>query len=269
MGIPVRGRAFDNHDRMGALPVAVVNEAFARTFWPGENAVGKRIKNGRRDSGAPWMTVIGVAGDVHQFGMESSPRPEFYVSYLQSGDRGFFMPRDLVVRTAGDPRSLVAMVRAEIRAIDAEVPLVDIMTGNDIVAASVAQRRFNTLLIGSFAGIALLLAMVGTYGVVSHAVARRTREIGVRVALGASAPAILRMVLIQAAKPAVCGIAFGLAGALVAGNLIATQLYGVTAFDAATFIAVTLALGGAVLLATLIPARRSLRVEPIVAMRSG
>jgi len=269
MQIALRGRDFRATDRAGGEPVAIVNEAFARRFWGTADVLGKRIKIGRPESSEPWLTIIAVADNVRQLGMETEPRPEFYISYKQSGNRGFFLPRDLVLRSTGDPYGQVAALRATVRAIDPDMPLSEIRSGEDIVAGSVAQRRFNMLLIGVFAAAALLLAALGVYGVVSHAVAARTREIGVRVALGADRGAVLRMVIRQGALMIGAGAALGLAGALAAARLVEALLYRVSPFDPATFAAVGALLVVVAAIAVLVPARRALRVDPIVALQSS
>ncbi|MGD8816624.1 MAG: ADOP family duplicated permease [Acidobacteriota bacterium] len=269
MQIPLRGRDFRATDRADSEPVAIVNQAFARRFWGTADVLGERIKIGRPQSSEPWLTIIAVADNVRQFGMETEPRPEFYISYKQSGNRGFFLPRDLVLRSTGDPYAQVVALRATVRAIDPDMPLSEIRSGEDIVAGSVAQRRFNMLLIGGFAAAALLLAALGVYGVVSHAVASRTREIGVRMALGADRGAVLRMVIRQGALMIGAGAALGLAGALAAARLVEALLYRVSPFDPATFAAVGALLVVVASIAVLVPARRALRVDPIVALQSS
>jgi putative ABC transport system permease protein len=268
MRIPLRGRDFTSADREGSAPVAIINRAFAHHYWPGEDALGKQLKHGRPDSSVPWMTVIGVVDDVRQYGMEAEPRPELYLSYLQSGSPGFFAPRDLVVRTRGEPYAQVATVRRIVRAFDADMPLSEVRSGADIVAGSVAQRRLNMLLIAGFAGAALLLAALGVYGVVSQAVARRTREIGVRIALGADGRDVLRMVLRQGTVMIGAGLLLGLAGALFGAGLLEALLYGVSPLDPATFVTVAALIAAVALLATFVPARRALRVDPVVALQS-
>jgi putative ABC transport system permease protein len=268
MGVAVRGRGLTGADRAGSEPVVVVNEALAHRYWPGGDALGKRLKLGGPTSSEPWMTVIGVAHDVRQFAMESAARPELYVSYLQSGDRGFFLPRDLVLRTAGDPRTQVPTLRAIVRGIDAGMPLSDIRTVRDIVAGSVAQRRYHMLLVLAFASAALALAAVGMYGIVAHAVERRTREIGVRVALGARGADILRAVLRQSALMIVAGTALGVAGGVAVGRVMRDLLFGIDPLDVATFVLVVGTLLLVALVAVLVPVRRALRVDPAEALQA-
>jgi predicted permease len=267
LGIPLLGgRSFTPQDTADAPAVAVINHTMAERFWPGQEALGKRFKIGASDSPNPWMTVVGVVGDVRQTSLEQALKPELYVSHWQ--DRRFFaIPRDLVIRTAGDPLNLTAAVRAEIWKLDKDLPLYRVRTMEQIVAQAVAGQRFNMLLLALFAALALVLATVGIYGVMSYATAQRRHEIGIRMALGANARDVFRLVLGQGLLLTGSGVALGLMGALALTRLMKGLLFNVTASDPLTFAAVTLLLMVVALLACWIPARRAARVDPLVALR--
>ena len=268
MGIPLKaGRTFTAQDGPDAPPVVMVNENMARRFWPGEDAVGKRFKYGAPDtpdSVSPWLTIVGVVGDMRRTGYDAPVRYETFLPLAQQPVPSM----TFVVRTARDPLALAPQVRGEVRAIDPELPVYDIKSMDQLLSAMVAQRRFSMALLGTFAGLALLLGLVGVYGVTSYLVAQRTREVGLRLALGAQPGELVRMVVRQGMGVAAAGIGVGLLGALAVTRLMAGLLYGVSPTDAATLAAVTALLALATLLANYVPARRAARVNPIVALRS-
>ncbi|HZI17771.1 MAG TPA: ABC transporter permease [Pyrinomonadaceae bacterium] len=267
MGIQLsQGRQFGDHDRVDSPAVAVISETAARRFWPGEDPLGKRLTPGAAASADPddWITVVGVARDVRQFELDAEPKPQMYLSYQQAS---FFEPRDLVVGTEVEPLSLAGAVRQAVWSVDRDQPVSDIRSMEDILSASVARQRFSTLLLAVFAGVALVLAAVGVYGVMSYTVAQRTREIGIRLALGAQRRDVLRLAVGQALRLVLIGVAVGLAGALMLTRVMSSLLYGVSATDPATLIAVPLILAGVALLASYIPARRATRVNPLIALR--
>ena len=275
MRVPLlRGRDFTERDVAGQTRVAVVSRSTAERHWPGEEAVGKRIAYagiGRGHDQTPeWIEVVGVVGDVKHRGLDLESKPEIYVPVYQP----LFSSRPtpplslyVAVRTKGDPAALAAAVRREVAAVDPEQPLANVRTMGERLAESVAQRRFNMTLLGVFACVALLLAAVGVYGVMAYAVARRTHEIGVRVALGAQRGDVVRLVVRQGMWLALAGVAVGVAGAYAATRLMTGLLYGVSPTDPLTFVGVSALLTAAALLACLIPARRATKVDPMIALR--
>ena len=267
----IKGRTFNVHDDDHALAVAVVDNEFVRRFYqPGEDPIGKRIYFGSAtpDTSTRYLTIVGVVGHAAHEGLDAEPRIQLYMNTLQPSAFGGGGGRaDLVVRTNGDPNNYVSAVRAAIHDIDKDLPLARVTTMEDLVSTSMGQRRLSTILLGIFAGLALLLASLGIYGVMSYAVAQRTRELGVRVALGATRQNVLGLVLRQGIMLTVAGAGIGLAGAFALTRLMAAQLYAVKPTDPATFAAVTLLLLGVALAAMLVPAYRATRVDPLVALR--
>ncbi len=263
MGIPItRGRTFGPEDGPTAPSVAVINETMARRIFANQDPVGQRVRTGPNPSG-PWTTIIGVIGDVRHGGLEEVPQPELYITYLQGPPVSPF----IVLRTTGDPAALAETVRAEARTIDKDLPVYDVRTMQTLRSESVATRRFILLLVGAFGVLALGLAAIGVYGVMSLVVSERTREVGVRLALGAEPAQLLRMIVLQAAKLAGIGVAVGIVSALPLAPLLDSQLYGVGSLDPLTFVSVPLLLLGVAVLAALIPARNAMRVDPLVALR--
>jgi len=261
MGIPLlRGRALTAGDREGAPRVALINETMAREFWPGEDPIGKRFKEVWLDA---WTTVVGVVGDVRSYGLASEVEPEVYRPFSQLPAREM----SLAVRAAGDPATLAGGLRAAVGAVDPNVPVSEIRAIEHIVSGSVAGSRFTMVLVGGFALLALALAAVGIYGVISCTVGRRTREIGLRVALGARGADVLGAVLRRALLLAGLGAAIGVTAALGATRLLESLLFGVTATDPVTFVGVPLFLVVVALLASYVPARRATRVDPMTALR--
>jgi len=266
MGIPLRaGRIFDEHDGPNALPVAMINETMAGKFWPGGEALGKRFKLGGPD--APWMTVVGIVGDVRQMGLDVPVKAEMYFPYQQI-DMFWAAPTFLAIRSAGDPADLVAAVRREVRAVDPDQPISDVRTMEEILGREVAPRRLQMTLLAGFAGLALLLASLGIYGVISYAVSQRTPEIGIRMALGARPRDVLGMVVGGGLRLAALGVGIGLAAALALTRVMASLLYGVSTTDPLTFVSIPLLLLAVALAASYLPARRALRVDPVAALRS-
>jgi putative ABC transport system permease protein len=246
--------------------VVVVNRKLAEQFWPGQDPIGKRLKVGPADSPNPWTTVIGVVGDVRQVGLQGEQRLEMYASYKQD-PRGFIAPRDLVVRSTFDPESIVAAVREQVWAVDKDQPVSNVRTMEQVFTSAVARERFQALLLGLFAGLALVLAVVGLYGVMSYAVTQRTHEIGIRMALGAQRTEVLRLIIGEGMLLTLVGVALGLGVALGVTRLMTGILYGVTATDPTTFVAVAGLLVAVAFIACYIPARRATRVDPLVALR--
>jgi putative ABC transport system permease protein len=261
----VEGRLLDERDGRDTQPVALVNETMAKKFWPGENPVGMRFKQGTYKSTSPWITVVGIVGDVHQAGLDKPARPEMYLPYQQQ-DFGF-EPEYLAVRTSGEPMLAAEAVRKQVWAVDKDQAVAGMMPLEELVDDNLAQRRMQASLLGGFAGLALLLAALGIYAVLSFAVTQRTREIGVRVALGASAREISRMILVHGVKLFLAGAALGLTAAFALARLLVHMLYGVSASDPLSFAGVTVLLAGVAYLACYIPARRAVRVDPVVALR--
>jgi len=258
LAIPLRAGRFFTEDDLKQLN-AVINETMARRFWPQGDALGKRINLCSLDPKPCWSTIIGIAGNVHQFGLDAEPTFDVYFV-------GGWTPY-LVVRTASDPLAIVAAVRDVIHKADPNLPVTRIMTMDGLLSDSVSPRRFSAALIGIFAALALLLAAVGIYGVMSYTVSQRTQEIGVRMALGAQVDHVRGMILGQTLKLTLLGVGIGLAGSFVVVRFLASLLFGVGTYDPITFLGVALLLTAVALAASYIPARRAMRVDPIVALR--
>ncbi|MCI0486651.1 MAG: ABC transporter permease [Blastocatellia bacterium] len=265
LGIPlVQGRDFTEQDRSGVLPVVIVNQAMARKFFPGEDPSGKRFKmGGGPESKNPWLTVVGVAADVKHSSLDAEAKPEIFLPYLQAAQTAMH----IVVHTAGDPGALTAAIRQEVRAVDPDQPVSKVATMEQLLSDSVAPRRFNLLLLGIFAAVALILAAVGIYGVMSYAVTQHTHEIGIRQALGARPVDVLKLVLGQGMRLALAGVVIGLAGAFALTRVMESLLFDVSATDPLTFAVIALLLTGVAAMACFVPARRATRVDPMVALR--
>ena len=261
----LRGRLFGEADDEKAPPVALINEAFARTYWPNENPVGQRIQlpTAGGSSSVAWNTVVGVIADARTESLAESTVPQMYLSLYQrtAKDWAIFLRGQL------DTAAIPVQLRAQVQSVNPELPVFGAQTLEDVLSASLSQRRFSMEIVALFALTALLLAGMGIYGVISYIVSERTHEIGIRLALGAKSHDILRMVLRQGLGLAIAGAAVGLVGALIVSRLMAGVLYGVRPTDPLTFAGVALLLIGVALLACYIPARRAIRVDPLVALR--
>ncbi len=274
MRLPVlRGRAIAETDDARAPGVVMINERAAAAYWPGQDPLGKRIAFDANAIPPTWLTVIGVVKNARQYDWASEPDPEVYLAGLQN--REFLGKGEshtayitLVARTSGDPAELASAMKRTVWSFDRNLPISQVLTMDRAVADATSQQRFEMLLFGLFAVVALLLAAVGIYGVMNYAVSRRTREIGIRISLGASRSAVLRMVVQQGMLQAVAGTLAGLVGAVLLSNLMAGMLYGVRPTDPVTFGTVALVLGVVALLASCIPARKATRIEPTVALRT-
>jgi predicted permease len=258
------GRLFTGDERHDSPLVLLVNETMARQFWPAENPVGQRMKLGGYASDDPWFTVTGIVGDVRQMGLNVPPRAEMYVPYSQYE---YFAPGYLAVKTTSDPLRFATTIRDQIWAVDKDQPVADVMPMQAIVDEELAPRQLQTTILAAFSGLALILASLGIYAVLSYAVAQRTQEIGVRIALGAQRGNVLRMIIGQGLALTFTGVAIGLGGALAVTRVFANLLYGVGASDPVTFLTVAVLLSGVALVACFVPAHRAMRVDPMVALR--
>jgi putative ABC transport system permease protein len=264
MGIPlVRGRVFDDRDDGSRGRVTIINEGFARRFWPGGDPIGKRIKIGPADAGA-WLTIVGVVGDVRQIGLDAEPPYSTYEPLM-------ILPANQVevaMRASGEASSVIAGARRELRALEAELLVDQESTMEQRISDSVSPRRLNLVLFGMFAGLALVLASLGLYGVVAYAAGQRTQEFGIRVALGAQTGDVLRLVLGQGIRLAAAGVAIGLAATLILGRMLTTLLFGVQPTDPLTLAAVAVVMTAVAIAACWVPAHRATRVAPVDALRS-
>jgi putative ABC transport system permease protein len=263
LGIPlVRGRIFDERDSANSPHVAVINESLARNQWPNQDPIGHTIEFGNMDGDLRLLTIVGIVGDTHEYGLDVPPRPTVYVNLFQR-------PRpamSLTLLTDADTLSVTSAARGILKDLNPEIPA-RFRTFSQVYSDSLGSRKFNLILIGFFGITALLLATTGVFGVMAYSVSRRTREIGVRIALGAAAGDVLRMILGQGLRTISIGVAIGIAGALALTRTVASLLFGVTATDPLTFASVTLLLVGIALLACYIPARRATKVDPMAALR--
>ncbi|MFL5364304.1 MAG: ABC transporter permease [Myxococcales bacterium] len=268
MGVPLlAGRIPGPQDaRKGGPKVAVINRAMAQRFWKGEDAIGKRFS--QSDDGGPgddgWIEVIGVVGDIHQFGLGQPPRPEAYLPLSQTPTPSM----QLAVKASGDRNALAAGLRREVSALDPDQPLWSIQPLEELLGQTLQARRASTLLLAVFSGLALLLSVLGIYAMMAYAVVQRTREIGVRMALGAESGGVVRLVVRQGMRLALLGVGIGLPAALALAQLISTQLYGIASVDVPTYVGTSAVLSAAALVACWMPARVAARVDPIVALRA-
>jgi predicted permease len=263
LGIPLlRGRVFDERDGADSLHVAVISESLARDRWPNQDPIGHTIEFGNMDGDLRLLTIIGIVGDIHEYGLDVPPRPTVYVNLFQR-------PRPAITVTMlsdADTRLVTSAARGILQDLDPEIPA-RFRTFPQVYSASLGSRRFNLILIGFFGAVSLLLATAGVFGVMAYSVSRRTREIGVRLALGAASGDVLKMILSQGLRTIFIGVAIGIAGSLALTRTVESLLFGVTATDPLTFGGVTLLLVGVALLACFIPARRATKVDPMVALR--
>jgi predicted permease len=263
LGIPlIRGRIFDEHDGANSPHVAVISESLARDRWPKQDPIGHTIEFGNMDGDLRLLTIVGIVGDTHEYGLDAPPRPTVYVNLFQR-------PRAAITLTMlseADTGSVTSAARGILKDLNPEIPA-RFRTFSQVYSASLGSRRFNVILTGFFGIVALLLATAGVFGVMAYSVSRRTREIGVRIALGAGPGDVLGMILGQGLRTIFIGVAIGIAGSLALTRTVESLLFGVTATDPLTFGGVTVLLLAAGLLASYIPARRATRVDPVIALR--
>ena len=255
----LRGREFDERDHEGASPVVIINETMARRYWPNEDPIGASINFGQGSR----AEIVGVVNDVKSFGLEEKTHPDIYRPYAQAP----FRLIAFAVRADGDPLSLVAAVKNSIYAVDKDQPVFKVITMEKLAAESITLRRVSMLLVGGLSALALVLAAIGIYGVTSYTISQQRREIGLRLALGAQASDVLKLVIAEGMKPALSGMIVGLLASFALTRLIKGLLFGVSATDSATFIVISILLGGVALVACWIPARRATKVDPMVALR--
>ena len=266
MGIPLRqGRFFQTHDTADSAGIVIISESAARRYWPNENPVGQmlRIQATLVDQKSQPREIVGIVGDVRYNGLDSDAAPEVYIPHSQQAVSEMMV----VVRAKGDPAKLISVVQGEVRSLDPDLPIGNLQTMTDVVGASISQRRFTMLLLSAFAAMALLLAAIGIYGVLSYAVVQRTSELGVRMALGAQHRDLLRLILQDGMGITLAGSCIGVAGALAITRVLSGLLVGVKPADAATFAIVVAAFGVVSLLACYVPARRAMQLDPITALR--
>jgi putative ABC transport system permease protein len=264
MGIRiVRGRDFDTRDATEAAGSVIINEETAKRYWPDQDPIGRRIKLGRPEGTNPWMTIVGVTASVRHFGLDDVARREMFRPYSQAA----WPVMTVVVKTASDPASYAAAARAALQGIDPDLPVARVSTMDAIERNSTGSRRFPMLLLAAFGAVALALAIVGVYGVVSYVVTQRTREIGIRVALGARRAEVLRLVVVGAMRPVMAGLVIGVGGAVFASRLLGSLLFEVKPGDPMVVAGIAVLLAGAAIAASLVPGTRATRVDPIAVLK--
>ena len=264
MQIPLRqGRFFDDLDTPTKQKVAIIDEYIAQQYWPHDDPLGKRIRKGGLDSKSPWITIVGVVGRMRQDALDSESRIAFYLPQTQFATRGM----NVVLRSNVAPAAVNSAIKKEIRELDPDLPIYNVRTMDDRVQESLARRRFSMVMLGLFAALALALATIGIYGVMAYIVNQGTREIGIRMALGATQRNILGLIVRQGMVLALTGVAIGLAGAFALTRLMRSLLFGVRSRDPLTFVAIAALLALIALLASYIPARRAARIDPMVSLR--
>jgi len=264
MRIPLlRGRFFSDQDSPSSPKVAIISETLVRRYFPNQDPLGKQMRFGFPPNTDVAREVVGIVGDVRDAALSRKPEPMMYVPFAQAPLYG----GEVVVRSSLSAASVAAGIREAVRSMDKNLPVTDIESLNDAVGQSISQERFRTFLLGSFSAIALVLAAVGIFGVMSHSASQRTHEIGIRVALGAERRDVLRLILGQGTKLALLGLGVGLVAAFLLTRLMSSLLYRISATDPATFASVTIILLSVALTACYIPARRAMRVDPMVALR--
>ena len=268
LGIPlIQGRFFSQVEEAGKSNVVIVSAAMAKRYWPGESPIGKRIKWGPEQSNDPWQTIVGVVGDVNQAALDEPTGFHTYAPYLQDCDHGTCGALNIAVRASTPAVAVIHELQSSVQRIDPGEPLTRVRTLTQVLQSSIAPRRFNTFLLVVFAGAALFLAAIGVYGVLAYRVTQQTHEIGLRMALGAQRGDVMRLIVASGTKLALAGVCLGIVGALALTRLMTSLLYGVSAIDPLTFAVVAIVLLAVVLLACYIPARRAMRVDPMVALR--
>ena len=268
MNIPLlQGRYFTAQDNAQSMPVVIVNESMARQYWPGQQALGRRLKLGDPTEDVPWFQIVGIVTDVRQMGLDVPVKAEMYFPYQQITDQPWFIPRDLAIRTVGDTSALVNSVRQAIREVDPDQPISNVATMSELLGEEAAQRKLGMLMLVGFSALALLLASIGIYGVLAYFVTQHTNEIGVRLALGATQQNILLMIVRRGMLLTGLGVAIGLVAAFALTRLMSSLLFEVKAVDPLTFVIVPFLLTLVALLASFIPARRATKVDPLVALR--
>jgi putative ABC transport system permease protein len=269
MGIPlVKGRYFERTDGEKTPGVVLINNTMARRFWPNEDPIGKRMKAGFDNS--QWCTIVGIVGDVKHTGLDADINAEMYYQYLQVPPALMSFVEGtmtLVLRTNADPASMTSAARNEVRKLDGDLAVFNVKTMDDLVAGSLAQPRFRTMLLGTFAAVALMLAAIGLYGVIAYSVTQRINEMGVRMALGAQKSDVLKLIVGQGAQLSAIGIGLGLAIALGLMRVMSKLLFGVNATDPLTFVVTAAVIFAVALVASTIPALRAIKLDPVVALR--
>jgi putative ABC transport system permease protein len=257
------GRNFAASDADKAQQVVLVDQTLQRRYWPNENPLGKQVKIGPANVQNRWLTIVGVVGDIKSDGFDAPTAPHIYLPVRQAPGYASV----IYLRSAGNPESLGEAIRQEVQSLDPNIPVFSVRTMDEVIARSMAERRFALQLLGVFATVALLLAAIGIYGVMAYSFSQRTHEIGIRIALGAQHMDILRLAVGEGMQLVVIGLAFGLVGAAVLTRFIRTMLFDVSPADPITFAAISAVLAGVAFLACYIPARRATRVDPLVALR--